>query len=119
MTWEELELGWQMALARHGMLIVQIQFQLGSYLNENNELVSIGQNMICVDQADKPVIYGNSLAHAEINAIIQLKLKEHPNIRSYTLYSTTEPCILCVGAIVMGNIRHCKFAARDRDAGAT
>lgn len=28
MTWEELELGWQMAFRKHGMLIVQIQFQL-------------------------------------------------------------------------------------------
>ncbi len=75
--------------------------------------------MIFVEQTNTPVIYGSSLAHAEINAIVQLKRKEHPNIRSYTLYSTTEPCILCFGAIVMGNIRHFKFAARDRHAGAT
>jgi len=74
--------------------------------------------MVFVEQTNEPGIYGSNLAHAEINAIIQLKRKEHPNIRSYTLYSTTEPCILYFGAIVMGNIRHCKFAARDRYAGA-
>lgn len=120
MTWEELELGWQMAFSKAWDAYCSNTIPIGAViLNENNELVSIGQNMICVDQADEPVIYGSSLAHAEINAIIQLKLKEHPNIRSYTLYSTTEPCILCFGAIVMGNIRHCKFAARDRYAGAT
>ena len=66
----------------------------------------------------RTVLYGNNLAHAEINAIVQLKRKEHPNIRAYTLYTTTEPCILCFGAIVMGNVRHCKYAARDRYAGA-
>ena len=75
--------------------------------------------MIFVEHTNEPVIYGSSLVHAEINAIVQLKRKEHPNIRSYTQYSTTEPCILCFGAIVMGNIRHFKFAARDRHAGAT
>ncbi len=47
--------------------------------------------MIYVEQTDATVIYGSHLAHAEINAIVQLKRKEHPNIRSYTLYSTTEP----------------------------
>jgi hypothetical protein len=33
--------------------------------------------------------------------------------------STMEPCPLCFGAIVMGNLRHMRFAARDRYAGAT
>jgi tRNA(adenine34) deaminase len=74
--------------------------------------------MVYVEQEDASVLYGNNLAHAEINAIVQLKRKEHPNIRSYTLYTTTEPCILCFGAVVMGNIRHLKFAARDGYAGA-
>jgi tRNA(adenine34) deaminase len=85
---------------------------------KGTELVSTGKNMIYVEKVDSPAIFGSSLAHAEINAIVKLKRKEHPNIRSYTLYTTTEPCILCFGAIVMGNIRHFKFAARDRYAGA-
>ncbi|MFA7075580.1 MAG: nucleoside deaminase [Candidatus Izemoplasmatales bacterium] len=119
MTWEELEFGWQMAFNKAWNAFCSNTIPIGAViLNENNELVSLGQNMIFVEQTEAPVIYGSSLAHAEINAIVQLKRKEHPNIRSYTLYSTTEPCILCFGAIVMGNIRHFKFAARDRYAGA-
>ncbi len=120
MTWNGLEFGWQMAFNKAWSAFCSNTIPIGAViLNEKNELVSFGQNMIFVEKTEEPVIYGSSLAHAEINAIVQLKRKEHPNIRSYTLYSTTEPCILCFGAIVMGNIRHCKFAARDRYAGAT
>ena len=120
MTWEELELGWQIAFSKAWEAFCSNTIPIGAaIINENNELVSVGQNMIFVEKANAPAIYGSNLAHAEINAIVQLKRKEHPNIRSYTLYTTTEPCILCFGAIVMGNIRHCKFAARDRYAGAT
>jgi len=119
-TWEELELGWQIAFSKAWEAFCSNTIPIGAaIINENNELVSVGQNMIFVEKANAPAIYGSNLAHAEINAIVQLKRKEHPNIRSYTLYTTTEPCILCFGAIVMGNIRHCKFAARDRYAGAT
>ena len=119
MTWEELELGWQIAFSKAWDAFCSNTIPIGAaILNEHNELVSCGQNMIFTEKSEEPVIYGSSIAHAEINAIVRLKNKEHPNIRSYTLYTTTEPCILCFGAIVMGNIRHCKFAARDRYAGA-
>ena len=120
MIWEELEYGWQIAFSKAWDAFCSGTIPIGAaIINENNELVSLGQNMIFVEQADTSVIVGSSLAHAEINAIVQLKRKDHPNIRSYTLFTTTEPCILCFGAIVMGNIRHFKFAAQDRYGGAT
>lgn len=120
MVWEELEYGWQMAFSKAWDAFCSGTIPIGAaIINENNVLVSLGQNMIFVEHTDESVISGSSLAHAEINAIVQLKRKEHPNIRSYTLFTTTEPCILCFGAIVMGNIRHFKFAAQDRYGGAT
>jgi tRNA(adenine34) deaminase len=119
MTWEEIELGWQIAFHQAWEAFCSNTIPIGAaILNESNELVSAGQNMIFVEKANVPLIYGSDLAHAEINALVQLKREKHPHIRSYTLYTTTEPCILCFGAIVMGNIRHCKFAARDSYGGA-
>lgn len=119
MKWKELDFGWKIAFSKAWDAFRDKTIPIGAaILNENNELVSSGQNLIFVEQADAPAIFGSNLAHAEINAIVQLKREEHPDIRSYTLYTTTEPCILCFSAIVMGNIRHCKYAARDSYAGA-
>ncbi|NLP23759.1 MAG: nucleoside deaminase [Syntrophomonadaceae bacterium] len=119
MVWDELEFGWQMAFSKAWDAFCSGTIPVGAVIiNKASELVSMGQNMIYVEKADYPAIFGSSLAHAEINAIVKLNREEHPNIRSYTLYTTTEPCILCFGAIVMGNIRHFKYAARDGYAGA-
>ena len=89
-------------------------------LNENDEVVSVGQNQIFTD--GDGLISHHQLAHAEANAILQIseypRSNEHQNIRKYTLYTTMEPCPFCFGAIVMGSIRHVKFAARDKWAGA-
>ncbi|MGI6562680.1 MAG: nucleoside deaminase [Clostridia bacterium] len=119
MTWQDLECGWQTAFTKAWEAFCSGTIPVGAAIfDENGNLVSSGQNMVYIEQGEGPALYGNNLAHAEINAIVQLKRKEHPNIRAYTLYTTTEPCILCFGAIVMGNVRHCKYAARDRYAGA-
>ena len=78
MTWEDLEYGWQMAFSQAWDAFCSNTIPIGAaIINEKNELVSIGQNMIFVEKADEQVIYGSSIAHAEINAIVQLKRKEH------------------------------------------
>jgi tRNA(Arg) A34 adenosine deaminase TadA len=40
------------------------------------------------------MITGHPLAHAEINAILKTNAYNHPDIKSYVLYSTMEPCPL-------------------------
>ena len=91
-------------------------------LNEKNDDVAIGKNQVCCEGDGVNSVALHQLAHAEINAVLQLseqtKPNLHPNIRKYTLYAVMEPCPLCFGAIVMGSIRNVKFAARDGFAGA-
>gem|GEM_PF-5540639 len=83
-------------------------------LNENDEVVSVGQNQIFTE--GDGLISHHQLAHAEANAILKIseypRSNEHQNVRKYTLYTTMEPCPFCFGAIAMGSIRHVKFAAR-------
>jgi tRNA(adenine34) deaminase len=118
--WNKLNLGWKNAFINAWDAFKVKTIPIGCVIqNEMDETVAIGRNMIYQTNNSDMILYNNKLAHAEINAILLLKESSHPNLKKYTLYTTMEPCILCFGAMVMGNIRNVKYAARDRFAGAT
>ena len=120
--WNDLEKGFQVAFETAWVSYGLKNIPIGaSILNENGDIVAVGQNQI--QAKGSGILSFHQLAHAEANAILQLsevmQPNLHPNIRNYTLYAVMEPCPFCFGAIVMGSIRHLKFAARDGWAGAT
>lgn len=120
MVWDDIELGFQVAFRAAWESFCKGSIPIGAaILNFNDEVVSIGRNRIFEKSASLPQISNHQLAHAEINAIMQLNEEEHPDIRSYVLYAVMEPCPLCLGAIAMGSIKYVRFAARDGWAGAT
>jgi tRNA(adenine34) deaminase len=118
--WSALESGWQASLVYAWESLKNNSLPIGCVIqNEKDETVSMGKNMICCKEGNGMPLYGNKLAHAEINAILQIADEEkHPNIRKYTLFTTLEPCPFCFGAMVIGNIRRIKYAARDKWGGA-
>lgn len=61
-------------------------------------------------------LHHTRLAHAEVNLLAETS----PDDRLYegTLYTTLEPCALCVGACVICGIRHIRYAAKDASVGA-
>ena len=87
-------------------------------VDSNNNIVSRGRNRIFDESSSNPLA-GTYMAHAEMTALTNLKEKEHSNIRTYTLYTTLEPCPMCFGTMVMMNIRNLGYASRDGFAGAT
>ncbi len=119
MRFSDLAPGWQAAFAMAWEAFADGTVPIGAaILDPEDRVVSTGRNRIRSDDAPAPQIAGHKLAHAEINAILQVWEDTHPAIRTYTLYTTMEPCPLCFGAILMGNLRHFAYAARDRVAGA-
>ena len=62
-------------------------------------------------------ISGHRLAHAEINALLQIDWNA-VDPRTCILYTTTEPCPLCVGAIRMALLSEVHYASRDSSAGS-
>ena len=62
-------------------------------------------------------MFGHRLAHAEMNALVSV---DHStvNVRKCVLYTTLEPCALCVGAIRMVGLKDVRYAARDTVAGS-
>ena len=63
-------------------------------------------------------IAGHDLGHAEINALLDLQVKRHPDCDGWTVYTTVEPCPQCAGAVAMSSIRGLCYAAPDPWAGA-
>jgi tRNA(adenine34) deaminase len=73
-------------------------------------LLSRGRNRIHERSGEDGYLFGHKLAHAEINALITL---DYDRSDPCVLYTTTEPCPLCVGATRMSDVRELRYAARD------
>lgn len=57
-------------------------------------------------------------AHAENTAVGAIDTSLHPDLWACTLYAGLEPCLMCMGTIVMGGIRHIEIGAKDSFGGA-
>jgi tRNA(Arg) A34 adenosine deaminase TadA len=87
--------------------------------DRNGTVIYRGRNRVHELEAPPGQIFLNRLAHAEINALLQVKTRNSDDLKAYTLYTTTEPCVLCFGAIVMSGVRTVRYAASDPVAGGT
>jgi len=70
------------------------------------------------DQTPPGRLAGSRLAHAEVNCLLQLPLTPEARFPDHTLVTTTEPCLLCAGAVTMIRVGALHFAAADAVAGA-
>jgi tRNA(Arg) A34 adenosine deaminase TadA len=75
------------------------------------EVVAEGRNRIFESDAPRGQLAGSFLAHAELNALAYLD-----PVRRYSehvLYTTLEPCALCVGAAIMVMVGRVSYASND------
>jgi tRNA(Arg) A34 adenosine deaminase TadA len=116
--WEEMSYPWQVAFMEAWEAYCHGSIPIGAVLvNSNGEVVSRGRNRINENSAPTNQICFNKLAHAEVNVLLQVNNRDTNLNTQYTLYTTTEPCIFCFGAIVMSGIRRVRYAAKDPIAG--
>lgn len=62
-----------------------------------------------------PYLAGTRLAHAEVNAL--LELGERARTERVSIFTSTEPCPLCMGAARIAGIAQVRYASRDAWAG--
>ena len=80
-------------------------------------IITRGRNQLH-DSLDSPnTISNNIVAHAELNALASLQ-DDHRWDHSLMLFTTVEPCPMCMGAISMSPVRHVVVGSRDKYAGA-
>lgn len=81
----------------------------GAVIVKNGEIISKAHNTV-VESCD-------ATAHAEINAIRKAskKLKTH-DLEGCVLYTSAEPCPMCLSAIIWANIKEVYYANTSDDA---
>ena len=116
--WSELSLPWQTALEEAWSASCAGCVPVGAVVvNAVGEIIARGRNHIN-DQAALPgQICLTQLAHAELNALLAVECN-HGDLHQYAIYSTMEPCPLCMGAIYMSGLRRIYYACRDTYAGS-
>jgi len=117
--WDTLTRPWQVCLEEAWDAYCSGSVPIGATITDSKgEVLSRGRNRIHEIQEAGIALHGHSLAHAEINALISL---DHSRIDRSTcvLYTTTEPCPLCMGAFYMYSLRNLCYASRDPYAGST
>lgn len=116
--WESLSSPWQAALEMAWEAYCAGTIPIGAVIADaNGNIVSRGRNRILDTSAPEGQVCNDMLAHAEINALLSLKLDQESRHDSI-LYTTMEPCPLCMGAFYMSSVRTIHFAARDPYAGS-
>jgi len=84
-------------------------------VDEAEEVVSRARNRIFGDTRDGH-LGGSRLAHAELNALVALTSER--TYERFTLYTSLEPCHLCLSAAISVRIGSLRYAAPDPYAGA-
>ena len=117
----DLSPGWRVAVEQAWDAFVHGSLPIGAIVTDaDGQIVARGRNRLRERHAasphlpDTPYLTGSRLAHAEVNALLQLGYHEAPKLR---LLTTTEPCPLCMGAARMASIAHVRYASRDPWAG--
>ena len=102
------ELGWESF--REGNLPIA-----AIITDDNGNILSSGRNHYITSKR-----FPNcKVDHAETECIQQLDIIKYPDTRNYTLYSSMEPCPMCIGTIIMSNLKRVRAAAHDAWAGAS
>ncbi|WP_042148932.1 nucleoside deaminase [Paucisalibacillus sp. EB02] len=121
MRWSDLTTPWKRSFLQAWEAYCNGSIPIGSVLvNQQGEIVLEGRNRVLEGTAPVKQVFGNRLAHAEMNVLLQLNGKDYEEMSEATIYSTMEPCIQCFGAIILSKVRNICFAATDdKLAGAT
>ncbi|MBK8903840.1 MAG: nucleoside deaminase [Anaerolineaceae bacterium] len=117
MLWNTLSLPWQTAVSLAWEAYCAGSLPIGAVIvAEDGRIVAQGRNSIHETESTSP-LHGGRLAHAEMNALVQLSKTAVPP-QSCALYTTMEPCMMCLGAIRMMRIGTVHFATHDPFAGS-
>jgi tRNA(Arg) A34 adenosine deaminase TadA len=103
---------WRLALTLAWEAYVGGNIGVGAVLTDpRGRIVAAGRNRVSDKDAPPGRLRSTFIAHAELDVLGQLMPGDY---RYHTLWTTLEPCPLCLIAIVTSNVGSIAFAATDR-----
>ncbi len=114
LTTDQQKMIWIIELSRYNIANNGGPFAAAVFERTTGQLIATGVNLVIPTNC--------SVMHAEIVALIMAQqetghsLLEQNTAHSYELFSTTEPCAMCMGAIPWAGISRLVCGARDEDA---
>ncbi len=119
MIWQRLSRIWQSCAEGAWEAYCHGSLPHGAVITDaQGNIVAHGRNRIREQTAEGRQIARNRLAHAELNALLDLDWYA-VDVYGCQLYSVIEPCAMCIGAVRMAHMREVHFAARDGGSGGT
>lgn len=116
--YQQLAVPWREAVEQAWLACKAGSLPIGAVVvNREGGVVARGYNQRLASQPGAHPLAGSAIAHAEIVALGSIKY--HRPLQHLALYSTTEPCPMCHGAIWMAGMGELHFASRDPYLGAT
>lgn len=112
--WSDLAKVWQETFLAGWEAFKNGSIPIGAVIvDENMNIISRGRN-----RTKEGTVPNSRTAHAETECIRSLDIRRYPDVKKYTLYTSMEPCPMCMGTLVMGNLRKVRTAARDSWCGS-
>lgn len=111
-AWLALERPWRVALGLAWEAYGAGTIPVGAALADGaGEVVATGRNRVYEPRTSRADLAGSLLAHAEVTALVQLDPARR--YEDHVLYTSLEPCALCVSATVMATVGAIRYAGAD------
>lgn len=112
--WNDLSKEWQKTFEQAWIAFQNGSIPIGAIITDiSGNIIIAGRNETCERHFPN-----KRTAHAEMYCVRNLDIEKHFDLSEYHLYTTMEPCPMCMGTIVMGGIRKLHVAAKDKYCGA-
>ncbi|GCE21263.1 nucleoside deaminase [Dictyobacter kobayashii] len=118
MIWQRLSPIWKTCIEDAWAAYCHNSLPHGAVVTDaEGNIVAHGRNRIREQASEGKQISGNRIAHAELNALLELDWR-NVNVYGCKLYSIIEPCPMCTGAVRMAHMKEITYAVRDGGAAA-
>lgn len=115
--WASLDPIWRAAISEAWGAYGAGSHAIGAVITApDGRIVARGRNRVRDRRPTVGQLHDTRLAHAEVNALLDLPKDLDP--MTLTLWGTTEPCPMCLGAIAISKIRDVRYACREPYAGS-